>query len=485
MDLENGSGTHHRCKSSADTDTTTNVSFAPVLILIPHIFQATIDLIENEVKVKDTSFFVSGEQWVYMKLSPNNKYCSRAQYYRGVLPYVRRITPFIERDYSHPCDHWNSDMKRYWRYGMSHKISLMTDYKNSIENDKEACELPTNAIIMERCDDKSNIQVENVIPLEDTPRKSNRAIFLSSNSVQACDHDYGGFSKTVTSVIHNMNQSINPGDWLYSGGPDGMGRTFVSLHDGIFDASSGYKHAAHFHQFLLYLAHSYNRGLDTSIEDVKSLEYMVLIECDDGPDHNLTFLANHLSLLGLLLVGNMEKINATCGCPGLSYLKEEEIPTSLPNYGLESLALRMDPDTPEWLHEIFNSVSSMKGVCKSITKYNYIITHAIDALERRLARMELDEDNVNEGDATYANYNDVSDDTNRSRVGYKLQKFFPFYGWFDGEVVRIMPNVAKSIHVRYNDGDVEDVTRDKLDTIDNEGSIGIGEIGFKFINFLA
>ena len=40
---------------------------------------------------------------------------------------------------------------------------------------------------------------------------------------------------------------------------------------------------------------------------------MVLIECDDGPDHNLTFLTNQLSLLGLFLVGNMDNLNATRG----------------------------------------------------------------------------------------------------------------------------------------------------------------------------
>ena len=35
--------------------------------------------------------------------------------------------------------------------------------------------------------------------------------------------------------------------------------------------------------------------------------------------------------------------------------------------------------------------------------------------------------------------------------------------------------------VRYNDGDVEYVNRDKLDTIANEFIIRISEIGFKFI----
>ena len=83
-DLENGSSDHHQCKFAADTDTTTNVLFAPGLFSIPHIFQATIDILEREGNVKDTDFFVPGEQWVYMQFSPNNEYCRRAKYYCGV-----------------------------------------------------------------------------------------------------------------------------------------------------------------------------------------------------------------------------------------------------------------------------------------------------------------------------------------------------------------------------------------------------------------
>ena len=122
----------------------------------------------------------------------------------------------------------------------------------------------------------------------------------------------------------------------------------------------------------------------------------------------------------------MEKINSTRGCPGISYLNTAERPVSLLNYGLASISLRMDPEMPEWLHEILNSVSSMKGVSESITEYGDIITHTIDSLERCIARMEVDEENVNEGDATDTNDNDISDDTNRATVGYNIRKFFPF-----------------------------------------------------------
>ena len=119
------------------TDTTTNVSFAPGLLSIPQTFQDTIDLFEKEVKVKDTEYFVPGERCFYMQLSSNNKYCSRAHYYRGVLPYVSSIISRVEHDESHPCAHWNAVMNKHWRHSMYHKIGTITDYNYPIDNDKD------------------------------------------------------------------------------------------------------------------------------------------------------------------------------------------------------------------------------------------------------------------------------------------------------------------------------------------------------------
>ena len=200
-----------------------------------------------------------------------NEYCNREQYYRGVLPYLRRIISCIKRDGFHPCDQWNAGMNKYWRHSMSLNIGIIPYYYDPIENGKDPCKLPTNAIIIVGCDDTSKIQLGDLIPLEATPRQSNCAIFLSITSVLACDHDYGGVAKILPSVIHNMNQYINPGYSLYSGSPDGTGCAFLLLHDAKFYPSLGYNHAAHFNQFWLYLDHSQDREVDTSMEEVKLL----------------------------------------------------------------------------------------------------------------------------------------------------------------------------------------------------------------------
>ena len=55
-DLENGSGAQHCRKAAADTDTMTNVSFAPGLLWIRQIIQANINLLQKEGKLKDKVF---------------------------------------------------------------------------------------------------------------------------------------------------------------------------------------------------------------------------------------------------------------------------------------------------------------------------------------------------------------------------------------------------------------------------------------------
>ena len=95
---------------------------------------------------------------------------------------------------------------------MFHKIGIITDYNDSINNYEEPCELTNNAIIMAGCNYKSNIQVGNVIPLEATLRQSNRAIVQYGTSVQACDNEYDVVANVLLSVIHNIIQSINTGD---------------------------------------------------------------------------------------------------------------------------------------------------------------------------------------------------------------------------------------------------------------------------------
>ena len=63
----------------------------------------------------------------------------------------------------------------------------------------------------------------------------------------------------------------------------------------------------------------------------------------------------------------MEKLVATHGCPGLSYLNTSEQYMAIINFGLSGLALSIDPNTKECLlSKVHNSVMSMKEVSNVI-----------------------------------------------------------------------------------------------------------------------
>ena len=51
--------------------------------------------------------------------------------------------------------------------------------------------------------------------------------------------------------------------------------------------------------------------------------------------------------------------------------------------------------------------------------------------------------------------------------GHELDKFFPFFGWFSGQVVAMGTNAKSEIiySVKYEDGDIEDSTEAQTDEI--------------------
>lgn len=102
----------------------------------------------------------------------------------------------------------------------------------------------------------------------------------------------------------------------------------------------------------------------------KYMPYVALLETDGGPDHNLKFLHNILSLLALFKLGNMDKLVAVRGCPGLSYLNTVERCMAILNLGLANLALVIDPTSPEWLFDVLEGCGSMKEVRSAVALHD-------------------------------------------------------------------------------------------------------------------
>ena len=280
-------------------------------------------------------------------------------------------------------------MKRCWRWDASGLWSLLEAHDEDDDDMKAPCLKPTQAMSYNGCDDKAGVPVGRTIPISASARQSNRVLMEPGQTPQASDHDFLSKRGTV-SGIHRMNISNNPGDSLYSGGPDGHGRGYVTTHNATLDPSSGLKHIAHFYQYMLHVARE-----QSAVEDIeqlrKELPYVVLIETDGGPDHNLTFLKNILSLFGLFLVGNMDKLTATRCCSGLSFMNVAERLMSLLTLGMSGLSLMMDPNADSFLMEdVIGNISSMKGVRDSIAEYDDAVKKVLDILERRLKRVADD-----------------------------------------------------------------------------------------------
>eukprot|EP00957_Ditylum_brightwellii_P114165 8703280-Ditylum_brightwellii.AAC.1 len=236
LDLENGSGAHHCRHAGPNAETTNNVSFAPAILTIPQLIRATVKSLTDGGKVVGKDFEVPVKSWVSHQMSPNNAYAKNAARYTGRLPFVWKMISRNAHDGSHPCGYWCADLKKNWWFHQSHLIQFIGKFLNlNLDcNDVESCLPATAAIICAGCDDKTSANVGKLIPLEAaTSRQSNHAIVNADTSIEAGDHSFTCLRLTP-SIIHVFNQSTNPGESIYSGGPDGTGHTFVNIELGKY-----------------------------------------------------------------------------------------------------------------------------------------------------------------------------------------------------------------------------------------------------------
>ncbi len=144
-------------------------------------------------------------------------------------------------------------MKKCWRYDFSVLFALFDCYAQLDEEDKGPCLAAIYAISANGSNDKAGISVARDVPISATANQSVRPMVPDGNVPLTVDHDWS-CEDLVPIVIHWINISADPTDSQFSGGRDGHGRTFVSLHDKTLDPSNGLKHMAHFYAYLLHRA---------------------------------------------------------------------------------------------------------------------------------------------------------------------------------------------------------------------------------------
>ena len=181
--------------------------------------------------------------------------------------------------------------------------------------------------------------------ISSTAQHSTRAIVLTSDSVECRDHDFSS-EKITPSATLPMNLTETLG-YVFCEGEYGNGRIYVSVNDATMDCSTIIKHVTN-----LYLIMRYGLEMATLVLIAgggRTTPYFVIVDCGGGPEHNLEHLTNQIYMFALSLVRNMDKLVATCGCPGLSYLNNSGRAMVISNIGLSGLGLSIDPRTEEWL----------------------------------------------------------------------------------------------------------------------------------------
>ena len=110
-----------------------------------------------------------------------------------------------------------------------------------------------------------------------------------------------------------MNITSDAGDSIYSGGEEGGGRVYVSAQNATFDPSTVIRHATN-----IFCVMRTRIGTNQSLCPF----YLVGLETYGDIKHNHKHVRNQLALFGLFILENMDKLNVTRGCPGLSFLNK-------------------------------------------------------------------------------------------------------------------------------------------------------------------
>lgn len=212
-------------------------SYAPGILTTSQLMQCTINQLEKEGKVKGIDYEVPSKSHFDYQFTSNNQFKVTSGKSSGIIPFIKKLQARNARDDLHPCGHYVAAFKRMWQYNSSFIHQLILDYLYKDGRDKVPTLQPIDAFWKIGVDDKTSIPVGRYVPVASVQKQSSRAPMLPGIELLATDHDWC-CEKLIPSVIQLMNNSADPGELLFSGGPNGNGRTFVSFHDRTLDPSS-------------------------------------------------------------------------------------------------------------------------------------------------------------------------------------------------------------------------------------------------------
>jgi len=500
-----GSGAERRHHAEGEgLDTTTKICYAPALNSLKLLHKATLNHLKYvENKKEGTNFAVPSTEWCRRQVSPYRETSMTAETFTGRLP-IKRVLQAKNLRLFHAHAHHVAQMKKIWRHHVSKVRCMFKDCEMDI-----GCLVDVmpwyQCIVALGQDDKAKIPVAIHGPIAATDHSKVRAFVENDTQVHASDHDWS-FLKIAPSVTSMLNIGRDPGESLFSGGKNGQGEIPVSLHNSNFYPSTSRHHAASMIGFLREKARTVAKetqatslsedievdAITDSVESFLSddriesfMLYVVLLEIDGGPDHNIKLLRNCISLLAAFLVGNMDKLVAVRGCPGHSYSNTVERCMSILNLGLTNLGMRVDFDSPDWLFDLLEGNGSMKKLRDAIALYDSDLQQAIIQREKMESQKQMWEeiDQLEDNEMVEEQMTEeVALDVDEEGVypeGYITNTFFDTWGWYEGEVTS---NEGGKYTVHYpDDGETHEWSQIEMDEKVMESNVAFGAEGYRFV----
>jgi hypothetical protein len=314
-----------------------------------HSISNLVDLATQALRqdVKDGKIvsmpLIPSDESVRLQFCPNDDMANKNAKATGRLGVIRKVQSRSLR-HKHVDQHWVCALTR------THKEWLIAVKLQAVAHDYQAL----SVVRFAGQDDKCKVPVGDVVHVSSNVRPNTKAIVPTGESVKAADHDWK-CANIIPSVLHLGNIPDDMSGSFFGGGHDtGTGELEVVLKDATFDASDVFSHCA---QLLVSMRE-------------RQVPFLLLLQTDGGPDHNLMFVRTQLALVAMFLeLEEIDHLVVLRGCPQGSYLNTVERGMSILNLGLQHCSIKRGR-MPNWAEKRVQSASTMKEIRVAANKFD-------------------------------------------------------------------------------------------------------------------
>ncbi len=289
-----GSAAHERRKASASAPEAALYCSAVNSIsnLVDRATQALRQDVEDGKII--SMLLIPSHESVRLQFCPNDDMANKNAKAYGHLGVIRKVQSRSLR-HKHVDQHWVSALTQ------THKEWLIAVKLQAVALDYQVL----SVVRFAGQDDKCKVPVGDVLHVSSNVQPNTKAIVPTGESVKAADHDWK-CANIIPSVLHLGNIPDDMAGSFFGGGHDTeTGELEVVLKDATFDPSDVFSHCA---QLLVSMRE-------------RQVPFLLLLQADGGPDHNLIFVQTQLALVAMFLeLEGMDHLVVLRGCPQGSYI---------------------------------------------------------------------------------------------------------------------------------------------------------------------